>query len=814
MKLIRTNIGMDLTSKLAHLETGMGNALSNFLRSFGYNSGSYHMSLFVTEANFSKYRHHSCDNISLIVTNGSINDKYFSDISALHSPFNEITTKQGDVPNIVTVHDLIPEHFPEQFSSESRDKLKAICHQADFIFTISEFAKLDISSRYGLELSRIANISISFDLTKYINPIDCSKIRAKYNIQEPYLLYPAAARTHKNHDRLFDAFERVHAGVQLVLTTGEKHGSERIEVLKRKVEENGLEGRVSVLGFLPEEEYIGLLQSAHALVFPSLGEGFGIPVIEAMAAGCPVACSDRMSLPEVVGKAGLFFDPTSPDDIASKLTKICEDTDLRKSLIALGLMNAKRFDVTQNSLPLEGYRAAFKYFAENKQTKKRYEIAKPFPEYRNVRTLLKSANFLFSQGYYDEAILTYEKIRIAYQGFYPNTFIDTIEFNIGLSKHFRRNNRSSPNGTRNFLVLMDCTRLFTKNPFSGISRYCAMMLQLLTENSHIILIPFYNPKQRGFHPEATEFRTYTYEVNGAVYDILHYSDAIKIALKIDKPRIYHSLFHPLPAERLPFFKYCLTIFDLFHLTHPNFYPNGTKYVTRDIINSIETSCDQILTISEYTGFELNNFLDRPTSVTYMPLSTYMEESLFSGYQNERMNILIPFQGDPRKGFDRMIRIGLRWLSLDITSNLIVFGKVGKISTDIIELVNGEFYNRIDFIETPSDEELEKLFHKSFCFLYLSSLEGFGMPPLEACQFGCPPVIFSTTALQEIFRGWEFILPESSTDDEIISCVMKLKQISRRRIANMCLKMSQRYSWKLTAATTIAAYLAALGQLDS
>ena len=120
--------------------------------------------------------------------------------------------------------------------------------------------------------------------------------------REPFLLYPARRWPHKNHERLFEAFalvRRERPELRLVLTGGGEFGS--------------VPDGVEVLGHVPRPQLVGLLQRASALVFPSLYEGFGQPPLEAMACGCPVACSNAGALPEVVGDAALLFDPRRPE---------------------------------------------------------------------------------------------------------------------------------------------------------------------------------------------------------------------------------------------------------------------------------------------------------------------------------------------------------------------------------------------------------------------------------------------------------------------------------------------------------------------
>ena len=147
--------------------------------------------------------------------------------------------------------------------------------------------------------------------------------------REPFLLYPARRWPHKNHERLFEAFgllRRERPELRLVLTGGGDF--------------SGVPEGVEARGHVPRDELVSLMQRASALVFPSLYEGFGLPPLEAMACGCPVASSDAASLPEVVGDAARLFDPNDPAAIAEAVRDVLADP---QPWIERGLAQASRY---------------------------------------------------------------------------------------------------------------------------------------------------------------------------------------------------------------------------------------------------------------------------------------------------------------------------------------------------------------------------------------------------------------------------------------------------------------------------------------
>jgi glycosyltransferase involved in cell wall biosynthesis len=165
-----------------------------------------------------------------------------------------------------------------------------------------------------------------------------------------YLFFPGHTWHHKNHRAAVSALAilcRAGADLTLVCTGGQREAQPALE---RLVAENGLEGRVLFLGYVPREAMPALYSGARCLVFPSLFEGFGLPVLEAMSCGCPVVCSNATSLPEVAGEAALLIDPNNPEAIAEAIRSVHENDGLRTSLAARGVKRAQLFSWRRHAL--------------------------------------------------------------------------------------------------------------------------------------------------------------------------------------------------------------------------------------------------------------------------------------------------------------------------------------------------------------------------------------------------------------------------------------------------------------------------------
>lgn len=240
----------------------------------------------------------------------------FVDLDAVHFPLTVMVPRIPTPPAATTILDVQHELLPQFFSRAERAYRRVVyarsARKSSLVITISQHAAQAIVERLGVPEERIRPIHLGLDHDVF-RPGDAAR--------EPFLLYPARGWPHKNHARLFDAFRelrRRHPDLELVLTSYEGPVPEGVRAL----------GQVS------REELVGLYRRAAALVFPSLYEGFGQPPLEAMACGCPVACSNAASLPEVVADAARLFDPGSTEELVEAVDDVLADPEtwLRRGL--------------------------------------------------------------------------------------------------------------------------------------------------------------------------------------------------------------------------------------------------------------------------------------------------------------------------------------------------------------------------------------------------------------------------------------------------------------------------------------------------
>jgi len=260
--------------------------------------------------------------------------------------------KRKGLKSIVTIHDLAFKYFPGTFTKKDLFKInlltKIAISCADKIITISESSKKDILKFYpSTQPEKIKVIYHGFDRRIYERERDFQKereLKNKYGINGPYIIYIGAIQPRKNLEKLIEAFDilksKTNTDLKLVLAGERAWLSKK---LFKKIERSLNKKDIICPGQLNFETVGHLLRGCAAFVFPSLYEGFGIPVLEAFASKVPVICSKNSSLPEVSGDAALYFEDNDANDLADKIKLIATDKNLRQEYMKKGLEQIKNF---------------------------------------------------------------------------------------------------------------------------------------------------------------------------------------------------------------------------------------------------------------------------------------------------------------------------------------------------------------------------------------------------------------------------------------------------------------------------------------
>jgi glycosyltransferase involved in cell wall biosynthesis len=292
---------------------------------------------------------------------------------AIHFPYNWSFPSAKKAPSVLTIHDVIPFTFREAQSLYTnlfkyRPSLRSAGRLNDMVATVSEFSKKDIASKVGIPLNKIRVIYNGLREPHPPNKDLEATLSERWGLTEGFVLNVGGIHERKNIVRLVQAYrsliENQAYGGKLVITgkaSGAPYQNRMRRLCDRAIREAAVEDRVIFTEFISEEELDSLFRMSDMLVYPSLYEGFGIPVLEAMKVGIPAVTSETSALPEVAGGAALLIDPTDVQAMAAAMARILSDKGLRNELKAKGIDRVKEFTWDRTA---ESYLAVYKALAE------------------------------------------------------------------------------------------------------------------------------------------------------------------------------------------------------------------------------------------------------------------------------------------------------------------------------------------------------------------------------------------------------------------------------------------------------------------
>lgn len=277
-----------------------------------------------------------------------------------------LPVKVPGATNIYTLHDLVPLRLPYTTADRKKSYLalcRAIARKADQILTVSEHSRADIIRILGVEETRVTNLYQTTDIAGLLAGVPEAQITREIEglLQagyRDYYLFFGAIEPKKNVARLVEAYLASGSSKPLVIVGAPGWGSDRDVALLKQLTALDQRKRIRWLGYLPRQTLATVIAGARAVLFPSLYEGFGLPVLEAMALGTPVITSTTSSLPEVAGDAGLLVDPTNVRALTTAILSLDDDDTAVAALSQAGLAQAQRFSTSAYRLRLEAFYAA------------------------------------------------------------------------------------------------------------------------------------------------------------------------------------------------------------------------------------------------------------------------------------------------------------------------------------------------------------------------------------------------------------------------------------------------------------------------
>lgn len=245
---------------------------------------------------------------------------------------------------VTTFHDLFVINgdystleFRRRFTLLAEDAAR----RSDRIITVSQYTADQVARHLGYPREQISVVHHGIHPLPRFSDQDLAAFRRRHDLEAPFLLHVGAIQKRKNIVRVVEAFERLNSQFRLVLAGSAGYGAKEIMA---RIDSSQARERIHVHGYVDDALLARLYRTATALVFPSLEEGFGFPVVEAMSVGLPVVTSNRSSLPEVAGGAARLVDPESTDEIEAGIEEVIVDQDLRQRLISQGQTRAAGFN--------------------------------------------------------------------------------------------------------------------------------------------------------------------------------------------------------------------------------------------------------------------------------------------------------------------------------------------------------------------------------------------------------------------------------------------------------------------------------------
>ena len=657
---------------------------------------------------------------------------------------DDAITSIGEQPRPLTAvihYDLIPalnpgylaEGNPQLFYDRKFQQLK----QADLLLSISKSSKQEALDCLKMPEERVVNISAAvgpeFDASVASRRGQRAAL-SRLGIQEAFLLYvPGGFDARKNFAGLFEAFtlleEPLRRGLQLVITGFESHESE--ERLRQVAAGEGVPLEQLVLpGYISDQDLRHLYRSTELFIFPSLHEGFGLPVLEAMTCGAPVIAANNSSLPEVVGDKAALFDPADPKGMSALITRSLTDANFRAKLCELAKKQSSRFSWhTTADLALTAL--------------------------EEIVSRVGSQQPLTDPGAQLPARLAKVLPR-------PVLAEQIEELAVSLADNF------APATTPQFLL--DVTELRIVDSKTGIQRVVRSLLLAFLDapppGFEVSAVYFDGKSFR----HAREFLTQFAGREGGDDDVVDFSSGdiyVSLDFTVRTTPEAEPLLRVLARRGV---RLCFVVYDLLPLLRPDWWPEGMGARYERWLRSLVAVADTILCISEAVARELEEWsrdagvapqLAQP-QVKWFHLGADIERSapsrgLPGGYQKlltalaAAPTFLMVGTLEPRKGHAQVISgFELLWQQGHVV-NLLIVGKEGWMVDALMERIDTHALlgKHLFWMSSASDQCLDDLYARSDCLLAASEGEGFGLPLIEGAQRGIPIIARDLPVFREV-----------------------------------------------------------------
>ena len=654
------------------------------------------------------------------------------------------------------LYDLIPLLHPKTYLADHRFRANyyrklSFLKSADLLFAISESSASEAIRELGFPESNVVNILGAVE--ERFRPLSLDReekncILDRLGIAKPFVLYTGGADRRKNLEGLIKAFsflpEKVKYNYELVIAGKEPvRNKDRLLRLGKKL---GIESRLVLTGYVADSDLVALYNLCSLSVLPSFHEGFGLPALEAMACGAPVIGSNSSSIPEVIGRDDVLFDPSSPEAIARKMEAVLENPEFARSLREYGLERAKLFSWKRSArLVLDEFERRVGEKTAKKVIGAKSTEKNPIQDAANETTLLVRAIGRIPTKRPPSRLDLLVTAR-------------AIAGNLHLIKEQPR-------------LLVDISQVVAHEAETGIQSVVRSILQNVLKSpvkDHEVQLIYYDG------------HVYRY-----AYDFLKKFADFDIDGKIDEPVLFTNKDTFLGLELLPNIipkiepllcflrnkgvKIFFVVYDLLPIVLSHTFPPQLSLMFLRWLEIISRVSDGLIGISRSVAKELQEWLDdtkppriRPLKLGYFHLGADVESDKQDGKLPEdyeillekvraRTSFLMVGTIEPRKGYAQVLEaFELLW-SEGKNLNLVIVGKEGWMVKSLVERLrfHPERDKRLFWFEGVSDDMLLELYKSCSVLLMASQGEGFGLPLIEAARHNLPIIARDLPVFREV-----------------------------------------------------------------
>lgn len=658
-----------------------------------------------------------------------------------------VGTFASGISTAVILYDLIPYLNQQDYITKEAQRTSYLSKlqslkKANLLLAISQASQSEATKALQLPQNQVVNLSAAVDGRFQLLNLNNERIdilRNHYGIERKIVLYvPGGFDSRKNFEGLFTAYAMLNPELrsehQLVIVGN--IDNERHNYLLELAEHAGLaKGELVITGYISDEDLVEFYNLATLFVFPSKHEGFGLPVLEAMACGTPVIGSNVTSVPEVIGLNDALFDPFSPQDIAKKMARALSDQSFRESLSDHGINQAKNFTWEE---------------CAKRALSALEELV------HNQRTLMASK---VSPKTISELTQAIAKINVARKPTNADLVrvADCIAFNSG---------RSAPKQ-----LLLDISVIVHGDAKSGIQRVVRSLLREFIENP---------PPDTDVRPVYFDGISYKYanefidtfmvvpshKETDDIVDFCQGDNYLALDLNAHLTAAVHDFHMRLQCRGI---KLYFIVYDTLLVQHPEWWPEGTSVIFDAWLRSISEVATGLICISEAVAEEVRAWIKQNPPqrlsgpiINSFHLGADVENSLPSkgvpkGSQgvldalNAKTSFLMVGTVEPRKGHAQTLSaFELLW-EQGIDANLVIVGKRGWLVDHLVDklTLHAELNKRLFWLEGISDEYLEKIYAATTCLIAPSAGEGFGLPLIEAAQHKKPIIARDLPVFREV-----------------------------------------------------------------